>query len=91
LNPPIRIEEDSARLHGPVQQPEAVRKPKRKRNPYNPFRLRGRRPPRGRVQKGPRESRRPRAIAQSSVPTARAIRLGHGISPIFNFNLAALD
>jgi hypothetical protein len=48
LNSLIRIEEDVARLQITVQQPEAVRKPKTKRNSCNRFRFRSQRPPRRR-------------------------------------------
>jgi hypothetical protein len=51
FNSPIRIEEDVARLHRPVQKSEAVRKPKCERNPHNRFRPRHRRPSRGRIPK----------------------------------------
>jgi hypothetical protein len=45
LNPPISIEKDIARFHRPVQQSEAMRKAKSKRNSHNRFRFRRRHPP----------------------------------------------
>jgi hypothetical protein len=68
LNSPIRIEEDIARFYRPAQQSEAVRKPKRERNPNNRFLLRGRRPRRSHSRECPRERGRPSAIERIQFP-----------------------